>query len=88
LIGASLSMTYFAVRRSLGAFDLGLLADTLIGVLPFVLTCAALTLLYGVVPARRVEWRHALLGGCSPASVSRSRSAASAFISARCRPTR
>src|SRR5881397_2308331 len=39
LIGASLSMTYFAVRRSLGAFDLGILADTLIGVVPFVLTC-------------------------------------------------
>jgi len=32
-------------------------------VVPFVLTCVALTLLYGVVPARRVEWRHALLGG-------------------------
>jgi membrane protein len=63
LIGASLSMTYFALRRSLGALDLGLVADTLIGVVPFVLTCVALTLLYGVVPARRVEWRHALLGG-------------------------
>src|SRR2546425_4435979 len=63
LIGASLSMTYFALRRSLGILDLGLLADTLIGVVPFVLTCVAFTLLYGVVPARRVEWRHALLGG-------------------------
>ena len=29
LIGASLSMTYFALRRSLGALDLGLLADAL-----------------------------------------------------------
>jgi membrane protein len=28
-----------------------------------VLTCAALMLLYAVVPARRVEWRHAVLGG-------------------------
>src|SRR6185503_6979379 len=27
------------------------------------LTCVALTLLYGVVPARRVDWRHALIGG-------------------------
>src|SRR6266850_904775 len=63
LIGASLSMTYFALRRSLGALNLGLLADALIGVVPFILTCAALTLLSGVVPARRVEWRHALLGG-------------------------
>src|SRR5438876_33993 len=63
LIGASLSSTYFALRRSLGALQLDLVADALLGVVPFVLTCGALTLLYGVVPARRVEWRHALLGG-------------------------
>ena len=63
LIGASLSTTYFALRRSLGALQLDLVADALLGVVPFVLTCGALTLLYGVVPARRVEWRHALLGG-------------------------
>ena len=63
LIGASLSSTYFALRRSLGALQLDFFTDYLLGVVPFVLTCAALTLLYGVVPARRVEWRHALLGG-------------------------
>ncbi len=63
LIGGSLSATYFALRRSFGALQLDLVADALLGVTPFVLTCIALTLLYGVVPARCVDWRHALLGG-------------------------
>jgi len=63
LIGGSLSATYFALRRSFGVLQLDIVADALLGVIPFLLTCVALTLLYGVVPARRVEWRHALLGG-------------------------
>jgi membrane protein len=63
LIGASLSSTYFALRRSLGALELEGIGDYLLGVVPFLLTSGALMLLYGVVPARRVEWRHALLGG-------------------------
>jgi len=63
LIGGSLSATYFALRRSFGVLELDLAAGALLGVIPFVLTCIALTLLYGVVPARRVDWRHALLGG-------------------------
>jgi len=64
LIGASLSGTYVALRHSLGALQLNdLVAEAMLGLVPFVLTCVALTLLYGVVPARRVDWRHALLGG-------------------------
>ncbi|HZE62206.1 MAG TPA: YihY family inner membrane protein [Burkholderiales bacterium] len=63
LIGASLSATYMAVRESFGALQLDMLGETLLGALPFLLTCVALTLLYGVVPARSVEWQHALLGG-------------------------
>jgi len=63
LIGASLSGTYVALHRSLGALQLNRVADAMLGVVPFVLTCIALTLLYGVVPARRVDWRHALVGG-------------------------
>jgi membrane protein len=63
LIGASLSATYMAVRESFGALQLDTLGDALLGMIPFVLTCIALTLLYGVVPARSVEWQHALLGG-------------------------
>jgi membrane protein len=64
LIGASLSGTYMALHNSLGALQLDdLVADAMLGGVPFVLTCVALTLLYGVVPARRVDWRHALLGG-------------------------
>src|SRR5258708_14456783 len=64
LIGASLSGTYVALRHSLGALQLNdLVAEAMLGLVPFVLTCVALTLLYGVVPARRVDCRHALLGG-------------------------
>jgi membrane protein len=63
LIGGSLSMTSFAVGASLGWLQLGFIADLVLAVLPFVFTCAALTLLYGLVPNRRIELRHALLGG-------------------------
>jgi membrane protein len=63
LIGASLSMTSFAVGASFGWLELGFVGDVVLGVLPFVFTCAALTLLYGVVPYRSVKARDALLGG-------------------------
>ena len=63
LIGGSLSMTTFAVGASFGWLKLGHVADVVLGVLPFVFTCAALTLLYAVVPNRRVEPRDALIGG-------------------------
>ena len=63
LIGVSLSMTSFAVGASLGWLKLGYVADWVLGVLPFVFTCAALTLLYGVVPYRAVKPRDALVGG-------------------------
>ncbi len=63
LIGASLSMTSFALGASFGWLDLGGAADTALAVLPFVFTCAALTLLYAVVPYRGVPLRDALLGG-------------------------
>ncbi|HEU4353171.1 MAG TPA: YihY family inner membrane protein [Burkholderiales bacterium] len=63
LIGGSLSMTSFAVGASLGWLQLGFAADVVLGVLPFVFTCAALTLLYGIVPYRAVKPRDALIGG-------------------------
>jgi membrane protein len=63
LIGGSLSMTTFAVGASLGWLQLGFAADLVLGVLPFVFTCAALTLLYGIVPYRSVKPRDALVGG-------------------------
>jgi len=53
LIGVSLSMTTVALAASVGS----------VFVVPFLFTCVALSLLYGVMPARRVELRHALLGG-------------------------
>jgi membrane protein len=63
LIGGSLSMTSFAVGASLGWLRLGHLADWLLGVLPFVFTCVAFTLLYAIVPYRAVRPRDALIGG-------------------------
>ncbi len=53
LIGVSLSMTTVALAASIGS----------VYVVPFFFTCVALSILYGVVPARRVELRHAVTGG-------------------------
>jgi membrane protein len=63
LIGGSLSMTSFAIGVSFGWLQLGALGAVLLALMPFVFTCAALTLLYAVVPNRAVEARHALIGG-------------------------
>jgi membrane protein len=64
LIGASLSITSLVVGASLGvARQVPLAEETILRLVPFVLTCAAFTLLYYVVPNRPVEPRHALLGG-------------------------
>ena len=63
LIGASLSMTSFLVGSSLGMLDLGGFAKAALALLTFLFTCAALTMLYLVVPFRQIEVRHALAGG-------------------------
>jgi len=63
LIGAGLSMTTFLVAASLGALHLDEVAEAVLRFIPFVLNCAALTLLYVLVPNRPVKLRHALIGG-------------------------
>ncbi|MGH8688600.1 MAG: YihY family inner membrane protein [Burkholderiales bacterium] len=63
LMGVSLSMTSFLVGSSLGLLDLGHLTRSILALLPFVFTCAAFTMLYLVVPYRRIVPRHALAGG-------------------------
>jgi membrane protein len=63
LIGGSLSITSYALGASLGVPDRDGALSPLLSALPFVLTCAALILLYSIVPARRVEWKHAVIGG-------------------------
>jgi membrane protein len=63
LIGGSLSATSFAIGASLGLLNLDILADAILRVLPFLFTCAALTLLYAVVPYRHVQPTHALASG-------------------------
>src|SRR3970040_614638 len=62
LIGASLSMTSFLVGNSLGFLDLGWLTRAVLGLLPFLFTCAALAMLYLVVPYGRIAVLHALIG--------------------------
>jgi membrane protein len=52
-----------AVRHSVAALQLDLVGDLVVAFIPFLLTWAGLVLLYWLVPARRVEWSHALLGG-------------------------
>jgi len=63
LIGGSLSASSFAIGASFGLLRLDHFAELVLRVLPFLFTCAALTLLYAVVPYRYVELRHALAGG-------------------------
>lgn len=70
LIGASLSITSYLVGASLGLTRETPLAGTaILGLVPFVLTWAAFTLLYYVVPNRAVKPRHALAGGLVAAFV-------------------
>ena len=63
LIGAGLSMTTALVVHSFGVLDLDQVAETVLRMLPFLLTWAALVTLYVLVPNRRVKLRDALLGG-------------------------
>jgi len=64
LIGASLSMTSYIVSASLGlSRQIPFVGSAILGFVPFVLTCAAFTLLYYVVPNRAVRPHHALIGG-------------------------
>ena len=64
LIGASISMTSYLVSASLGyAKELPLLRFEILRVAPFLLTSAAITLIFLIVPNRRVRLRHALIGG-------------------------
>src|SRR5712671_479417 len=64
LIGASLSITSYLVGVSLGfARQTPFAGAAILGLVPFVLTCAAFMLLYYLVPNRAVKPRHALMGG-------------------------
>ncbi|HUL91949.1 MAG TPA: YihY family inner membrane protein [Burkholderiales bacterium] len=70
LIGASLSLTSYLVGASLGLTrDTPLAGTAILWFVPFVLTWAAFTLLYHVVPNRAVKARHALAGGLVAAFV-------------------
>lgn len=64
MIGASISMTSYLVSESLGLVGgLPILGEAILRGAPVVLTSAAMTFLYLVVPNRRVRISHALAGG-------------------------
>lgn len=63
LIGAGLSMTSALAASSFGVLQLDQMAQVLLRLLPFLLTWAALTALYILVPNRRVALAPALAGG-------------------------
>lgn len=64
LMGASLSITSYIVGASLGfARQFPAAVAAVFWLVPFALTCAALTLLYYVVPNRPIRFGHALFGG-------------------------
>ncbi len=64
LLGASLSVTSYLLSVSPTALRKGPdLLRTLLDYLPLVLSGFAFSLLYVIVPARRVLWRDALIGG-------------------------
>jgi membrane protein len=63
LIGLGLSMTTALVVNSFGKLNLDRAAELVLRGLPFLLTWAALTSLYILVPNRAVRPAHALLGG-------------------------
>jgi membrane protein len=70
LVGASLSLTTWFITESLAAVPLHASVTRLaLKPLPLAFTAIALTLLYAVVPARRVPWRHAFAGGALAAIV-------------------
>jgi membrane protein len=64
LVGLSISMTSYLVSASLGfARGLPYLGETVLRFAPVLFTSAALTLLYAIVPNRKVSLAHALAGG-------------------------
>jgi len=69
LIGAGLTMTTYLLGASFGLLELSTAARAPLALLPFVLTFAALGLLYFLAPYRRVAPRHAVLGGLLAAAL-------------------
>lgn len=64
LIGASVSMTSWLVGESLGLLQLPRWVTAgALRFVPYAFTCAALTLVYLLLPNRKVAFRHALAGG-------------------------
>jgi orotidine-5'-phosphate decarboxylase len=64
LVGASVSMTSWLVGQSMGLLGQPRwMTVSVLRLVPYVFTCVAFTLVYLLLPNRRVEWRHALAGG-------------------------
>ena len=67
-IGASLSLTSWLMRISLGlTHDIPGINGALLQLAPLLLTSIAFSIPYLIVPNRRVPWRHAIAGGVAAA---------------------
>jgi len=68
LVGASISLTTWAIVQSLAAVPLQkTMGDSIVRALPFVFSAIGLALLYRFVPARAVRAGPALVGGAAAA---------------------
>lgn len=80
LVGGSLSLTSWLVGLSVGyAKEMSAVGVVLLKILPVLLTTAAFTLLFRVVPNRYVPLRHAVVGGVIAAVAFESMNRAFAF---------
>ena len=68
LVGASLSLTTWFITESLAAMPLhGFMADLILKPMPLLFSTVALAMLYAIVPAAHVPFRHAMAGAAAAA---------------------
>jgi membrane protein len=64
LVGAAITLLMWVLRQSITAVPLApVTVRAILEPVPFLVAAVFFTLLYGVVPARRVAWSHALASG-------------------------
>jgi membrane protein len=68
LLGAGISLSTYLFAIDLGGVGLGGVREVVVAVLPWLLTTTGFTVLYVALPARSVQWRHAL-GGAIVAAI-------------------
>lgn len=68
MLGASLWATAYLARSQFGSnAELSLLSSTIVTLIPILMSCAGFSLLYYLVPNRKVSWKDSLIGGFTSA---------------------